>query len=1065
MSDGIVRVATATRRPDHLVLSPAQQRLWLLDQMAPGHVAYLTPLTYRLDGPVEPDLLERALRRVAERHEVLRCRIGVRAGEPYPVVDPPSTIRLERHDVSRRPDPLRSGEQVVRQFLARPCDLAAGPVLRAVIVALGPRRWLFHVNVHHIAFDGVSRPIFERELSAAYRHLAGTPAPPPTPPRASYFTHAARQRQALDGPEPRAQIDYWRDRLAGAPRLLELPADRPRPPDPTTAGAQYDFAVPAEVTARLLAVAEANRCTPFAVTLAAYQHLLGRYGDTSDVVVGIPSAGRTEADMETAIGFFTNTLPLRTDLSGTPSLAGLARQVRDATLDALDNQEVPFERIVEELRVDRDPRRNPVFQHWFDLADESLLDPALELPGVRVTPVEYTETVTRFDTELHLRLRGGQLHGRLLYATAMFDRPRIERFAAHYLTLLRLASARPDRPLAELPLLDDDERRAMVRAGTGTGRTPQRPLPLDEWFDRCAARHPDACAVSAGDSRLSYRELRVRAEGLAAALRGRGAGPEQVVAVCLPRGVAWVTALLAVVKAGAAYLAVDPGLPPERIRLMLHDAAVRLVVTDTAHAGELPVPPDRVVAVDAPPPETGSAPPRRPTPDNLLYVVYTSGSTGRPKGVAVTHRTFGNLVRWHLSRYEGGPGVTTVQLASAAFDASGWELWPALLSGSRVDICPDDLVRSPGDLVAHLAARDVTTAFAPTPLAERLIRHRLADSTALRRLLTGGDTFRPRPSDDPGVPVVNHYGPTENTVVATATADLVAPWDANSIGRPIDGVRAYVLDEFLHLVPPGVPGELFLGGAGVARGYLGRPAATAARFLPDPFAEVPGARMYRTGDRVRWRADGALDFLGRVDRQLKLNGYRIEPGEVEAALLAVDGVAEAVVQAETGQRGQPILAAFVVPAGPAPTPDDLRARLRRVLPGYMIPSAFTFLPELPMTPSGKVDRSRLPAGAAAPAAFVAPDGPVEEAVAALWADVLGLTAVSVVDDFFALGGSSMRAARLAARIRERFGTEFSIRAVFDDRTVREQSRRIERQVAADIAALPADEIARMLREN
>jgi amino acid adenylation domain-containing protein len=1048
------------------VLSLAQQRLWFLDQLSPGRVTYLTPRTYLLEGPVRPTLLEQGLRLVAQRHDVLCYRIEAAAGVPYPVVQPASTIRLERHDVSGRPDPLHSAEELVQQCLAEPCDLARGPLLRAVLADLGPARWLFHVHVHHIAFDGVSRLIFERDLSAAYRHLATTPPTPlPAALPSSYASYAERQRRALDGPELRAQLDYWRDRLAGTPRLLELPTDRSRPADPDTAGGQYDFTVPADVTTCLLELAAATQCSPFAVTLAVYQHLLGRYGDTSDVVVGVPSAGRTEANTEDLIGFFTNTLPLRTDLSGSPSLFELSRQVRDATWDALDNQEVPFERIVEELRIDRSTAHNPLFQHWFELADESLLEIALELPEIRVTPVEYPERVIRFDTEMYLRRRGGELRGRLLYATELFDRPTVSRFVSHYVHLLRSASARPDRPLAALPLLDAQEQQALIEVTAAAADRTAPTLPVPERFDRVAARVPDAGAVSAGDTRLSYRELRLRAERIAAALALRGAGPEQVVAVCLPRGIGWVVALLGVVKAGGAYLAVDPDLPPERIRLMFEDADVRLVVTDAARAGALPVAPDQVVDVDGELPETGFPPPRRPIMDNLLYVVHTSGSTGRPKGVAVTHRTFANLVRWHLSRYPGGPGAVAAQLASPSFDASGWELWTALLSGSRVEICPDDLVRSPHDLLAQLADRGVTTAFAPTPLAEQLIRRPLADSTRLCRLLTGGDVFRPRPDDAPGIPVLNHYGPTENTVVATATDGLGPPWTDNSIGRPIDGVRAYVLDAFLQLVPPGVPGELYLGGDGVARGYLCRGGLTAERFLPDPFCAGLGARMYRTGDRVRWRSDGALDFLGRVDQQIKLSGYRIEPGEIESALLAVDGVAQAAVALGAGQPGRPILTAFVVPSGATPTADDLRVQLRRTLPGYMIPSTFTFLPELPMTASGKVDRSRLPAGAAPARTFVAPDGPVEEVVAALWAEVLGCQPVSVVDDFFALGGGSMQAARLAARIRERFTTEFSIRAVFDDRTVREQSRRIERQMVADIAALDPEEIARMLRET
>jgi amino acid adenylation domain-containing protein len=893
------------------------------------------------------------------------------------------------------------------------------------------------------------------------------------PPGLDYVAHAARERASLRPAERERLLEHWRSMLDGAPHVLELPSDRPRPARPGPRAGRADFRIPEEATAALYRVAEAHRTTLFCVGLAAYQHLLGRYADVRDVLVGVPFAGREDPAVEQVIGFFTHSVPLRGEFGGSPSLDDLTRQARDRVLEALDHQELPLDQLVDGLGVTREANRNPLFQHWFDLADPELDWPALILPGVRVRPVPVAETTTRFDTELHLRPSVTRLAGRLLYSADLFDEETAQRLAGHYAALLAAAAAEPGRPLDSIPLTGAGAERAQL-LDLGTGPVVRRgPATVGEYVDRTVAHIPDEVAVSDGDRRLTYRQLDARSRRIGRVLRERGAGPERVVAVCLPRGPELVCALLGVVRSGAAYLPVDPELPAERVAYLLRDSGATAVLGDARAERLTGVTGDRLVRVDelldADGPDGGAAQSTARhvveesatvlDPDRLLYVVYTSGSTGLPKGVGVTHRTFTRLLDWHLERYPVAAGVATAQTAGVSFDAAAWEIWPALASGSRLEVCSADEVRTPSRLLDRLVDSGTGTAFVPTALAELLIREPLGRRTPLRRLLTGGDVFRPRAGDSPGIPVFNHYGPTENTVVATATDALARPWPGRSIGRPITGVRAYVLDDWLNLVPRGVRGELWLGGAMVSRGYLGRARLTAERFVPDPFATEPGARMYRTGDLVRWSTDGTLEFRGRADGQLKLSGYRVEPAEVEVVLLRCPGVREAAVTAAAGADGAPVLAAYLVCGSPGPSDAELRSRLRREVPSYLVPSVFVRLDGLPLTVTGKIDRRALPAPSVARArTTVAPRTAAETAVHGLWLEVLPERAPGVEDDFFASGGTSLSAARLAVRVREVFGIDFPVRTVFDFRTVAEQCAAIEELVVASISKMTESEI-------
>ncbi|NUT47727.1 MAG: amino acid adenylation domain-containing protein, partial [Saccharothrix sp.] len=787
------------------------------------------------------------------------------------------------------------------------------------------------------------------------------------------------------------------------------------------------------------------------VLLAAYQYLLGFWSGHRDVVVGTPVAGRPTEDVEQTIGLFVNTVAIRAEWRVGDSFADLVDRVRDRVFDAHDHQDVPFDEVVRHLAPERAPGRTPVFQHWFD---HVVRGTALALPGVDCARVTPAPPVAHFDLELHVRQDADGLEGTVVHAADLFDRADAERFAHHYRTLLAAATAAPDAPLDTYRILEEEQRRAtpadpVTPAGTAVGLV-----------DRVAAPRPDAPAVVCGADVLTYRQLVDRADGLADAL-ATSVGPEDVVAVHLPKGVDLVVALLAVLKSGAAYLPLAPDLPPARVAALLADSGAKVLLTTREWDGP-PLPPgverrfveERHDAVPA------GRHRRGPAPEHLMYLVYTSGSTGTPKGVAVTHGMFSWLLAWHLDRYRVGPADRVTQVASISFDAAGWEIWPALAGGAVLDLVTGDVPRSARALVDHFAATGTTITFAPTALAEQLIESPLADRTPLRLLLTGGDVFRPKAAADPGIAVVNHYGPTETTVVATATGELRAPWSDNSIGLPVGGARCHVLDDALRPVPDGAVGELHIGGPAVARGYRGRPAATAEAFVPDPFADTPGARLYRTGDLVRRRPDGALDFVGRKDRQVQVRGHRVEPAEVEAVLLAHPGVAEAVVDVR-GEAG--VLTAYVVPRGDVV--DGLAEHVAGLLPPYLVPAVFLPVPGMPLTANGKVDRAALPDPGDVRPPFVAPRPGPEEVVAGIWAEVLEAGQVGARDDFFHLGGHSLAAARVITRVNDAFDLDLPLGTAFEHRTVADLAGAVERAVLAEVAALSPAEVAAALADD
>ncbi|WP_344591679.1 non-ribosomal peptide synthase/polyketide synthase [Actinomadura vinacea] len=1035
---------TPAARDQAVPLSFAQQRLWFLDQLGPGSAEYNMAVRIPLTGAVDVAALGAALSALTRRHEVLRTRLVTGPdGMAHQVIDPPPKGRLLVADVSGEPAPETAAERVVVQDKDAPFDLAAGPMLRAVLLRMAPDRHLLALSLHHVVFDEWSGRILRRDLSALYSAFAAGRPSPLTPLPVQYADFAVWQRQWHSGEALAGQLEYWRDQLAGMP-VLELPTDRPRPPLRSTEGAVITFTVPAEVVAGVRVVAGAGGATMFMTLFAAFGALLGRYSGQENVLASTPVANRHRAEIEDLVGFFVNTLVLRVDLTGDPSFTELLARVRETALGAYAHQDLPFEQLVDALVAGRDRSRAPLAQVSFNYGNAQpdeirMAGDGSDRPG---EPAQPDQLPVQFDLVMSLdEAVDGSLAGEIRYSLALFDASTIERMARHMAAILTAVAADAERGVWDLPLLAEPERRQIL-AGWNDVTTPVDPVNgAHELIAERAVAKPDSVAAVCDGTLLTYDGLMDRARRLAHYLRGAGVGPETVVGLCLPRGLDMVVAVLAVWQAGGGYLPLDPEYPVERLEFMLADSQVPVLVGTTELIEDLPVGRRRTIMVDDPVVRaTMVAMPATPLetavrPGQLAYVIYTSGSTGRPKGVQVTHDGVVNLVAAQQAAFGTGGAARVLQFAPYSFDASVWELVMALGAGATAVIATAR-DRAETDRLTELAARaGATVATVPPSLLDVLEPGDLED---IPTLITAGERLDPQLADAWTVDrrLFNAYGPTETTVcasVARCVADVDPP-----IGRPMANTRLYVLDGRLRPVPVGVPGGLFIGGAQIARGYLGRAALTAERFPADPFA-ADGSRMYRSGDQVRWLPDGQLEFLGRADDQVKVRGFRIEPGEIETALAAHPDVRTAVVTAY-GEGTDRRLAAYLVPADPAeglPPTADLREALRRRLPDYMVPAVFTELGSLPVTPNGKIDRALLPAPDLVrpdTAPFAAPDGPAEELLAEIWQEVLGVERVGSQDHFFELGGSSLQVTEIVGKLRAR-GHDLSVSDLFDRPTI------------------------------
>jgi amino acid adenylation domain-containing protein len=1027
----------------------SQQRLWFLDQFEPGEPTYNMPYAMWLDGPLDAQALQRAMDAMVARQAVLRTSIVGLDGVPEQVVAHTCAVPIERIDLPAALDAdehIRQAESIAADRARQPFDLAAGPLIRATLIGAGPDRHLFVLVMHHIISDGRSMQIVVDELSAAYRS-ATTGAPASLPPLwMEYGDYAVWQHDWLRGEELDRQLDYWRGQLRGAPQVLTLPADRPRPARRSSRGAVAAVTVDAATTRRLAAVAHGANATTFMAFLTGFVAVLSRYARQTDMVIGTQVAGRTHAELDPIVGMFTNTVPLRMSLPGDPTFAGLLGRVRDITVDAMAHQETPFSKLVEEFAPDRTLNYAPLIQVQFNYG--SLTPPAPDFPGITSSCRALGTGTAKLDLTMYVDAPDGQAATlELEYSTDLFDAAWADRFLRCTATLLEHAADAPGTAVADLPMLSATERDALV-----IGRNRQAlPAADAHSVDLRRLLQASASRVIDGDGALPMSQVCDRAARIARTLADRGVGPETPVGLCVGRGIGMLTALLGVWWAGGAYVPLDPGFPRARLAAMARGAGLQIIISDAAYRDLAGSVAEGAVVVCVDDPEAAAGPPLAPVwlPDAALaHVIFTSGSTGQPKGVAIEHGAVTNLLASFRRAIKLGRDDRIIAVASLSFDIALLELLLPVICGADLVIATADQAREP-DRLRSLIERTGATAMQATPQTWRMLVSAGGVPAGLRLRLCGGDTL---PADlagqlmAPGVVLCNYYGPTETTVYSAGGVVMGAA-RAAEIGPPIDHTRVYVLDERLMPVPVGVVGEVCLAGRGVARGYHGQPRLTARSFRPDPWSDEPGARMYRTGDLGRWREGGGLELIGRNDHQVKIRGFRIECGEIESVLRAHRDVRQAVVVTAT-RAGELALVAYVVPrpgsALARPGADllaDLRPHLRATLPEYMVPALVVALPALPLTPTAKVDRAALPAprwGASTSADSVPPRNPVEATLARIWGDLLEAEApIGVHDNLFALGGHSLTATRFVARVAHTYGVHLPVHQVFAGPTIAE----------------------------
>jgi amino acid adenylation domain-containing protein len=1073
-------------------LSFGQERLWFLHQLERSSAAYHLPYALRLCGVLDLGALARTLAAIVARHESLRTSFVVQDGTPMQQIAPAAACPLRLCDLATLPTAHAEAlvQGLARAEAQRPFDLAGGPLLRLALLRLAPDAHVLLLTMHHIIADGWSIGVLIREVAALYAAHGSLTDAALLPLSIQYADYAIWQRAWLTDERLEQQLSYWRHTLADAPPLLALPTDYPRPPVPSFAGASQALALDQATVRALQALSQKHAATLFMTLLAAFQVLLARLSGQDDILIGSPIAGRTHAEAERLIGFFVNTLVLRTKLTATTSFAALLPQVRATCLQAYAHQELPFEQLVEALHPVRNLQVSPLFQVMFVL--QNAPQSALELGDLTLQPLATPNSSAKFDLTLTLYETSQGLNGSLEYATTLFDATTIARLASHFRTLLGAVLATPEACIADLPLLSAAERSQLLHEWNDTTAEYPRDATIHAIFEAQAARLPDAVAVVYGGQALTYAALNQRANQLAHYLGTCGVGPEAVVGIAMPRSLDLPVGLLSILKAGGVYLPLDPDLPAQRLVSMLDNARVgTLLVSDQATVLHPTVQGScTVVMLDRAWEQIAEQPAENPdlaiAADNLAYVMYTSGSSGQPKGVAIPHRGVLRLVCGnHYAQLRAA--CTLLQLAPIVFDASTFELWGMLLNGGHCVLLPE-AVPTTSALQQAISAYGVSTLWLTATLFNKMVDQLPQALAGVQELLIGGEALsvahvQRAQQALPQTQIINGYGPTESTTFACCypiPSVMTLRGSSIPLGGPIANTTAYILDARLSLVPLGTAGELYLGGAGLARGYLGRPDLTAERFVPNPFAEVsgigyrvpgaetsdtryptPATRLYRTGDLARWRADGTIEYLGRIDGQVKLRGYRIELGEIEATLVQHEEVQTCAMLLREDVPGERRLVAYVVPADegrrtedesepssfvlrPSSFVADLRAFLAERLPTYMIPSAFMLLDALPLTPNGKLDRRALPAPdmQASEAIFVAPRGENEELLAGIWAEVLRRERVGIHDEFFVVGGHSLLATQVIARIRQVFGVELPLRALFETPTVADLAARI-----------------------
>jgi amino acid adenylation domain-containing protein len=1042
-----------------------QQRFWFIDQLAPGRATYNMPSALRIRGELSVEVLERTLQELTRRHETLRTRFVAVGGQAQQVIEGEVKVELPVMDLTGIVEEEKREAEAMRQALEEaqlPFDLQQTPLFRAKLLRLGGLNHVLLFTMHHIISDAWSIGILVGEVSVLYSAFsAGRPSPLPELP-IQYADYSVWQRECLESGMLEQQLAYWKQQMAGS-NLLKLPTDRPRPATQSQKGATCNFVIAANLTQKLKQLAEQQGATLFMVLLAAFQALLSRYSGQHDIAVGTPIAGRSNSATEKLIGFFVNTLALRVDLSGAPSFTELLQRTKKVTLGAYAHQDVPFEKLVEVLSPERDLSGSPLFQVMFVMWNTPWSE--LELGEAKLQPLSIDRGTSRFDLTMILDVGAGQgeeeLRGSLEYSTDLFDAATITRMIDHYSILLRGIISDPQKPVDSLEILSSEERRMLIKTFNATAAAiPEQTI--TRLFEEQVDRTPNAMSVRCGEDSLTYIELDQRANQLAHYLKQMGVGPEIKVGICLNRSLDMLVALLGILKSGGAYVPLDPAYPAKRLDYMLEDAQIPILLTQVSLRDNLPAAMAQIVSMDEDWTDISTNPVDRVEShldsSNLAYVIYTSGSTGQPKGVGVTHKGMVNYVNWASRVYKMNQGSGSPVYSSLAFDLTVTSIYPALVTGGTLEIFSQTAGME--ELAQRLEARDYSL-LKLTPSHLRMLSLLFEKSErgqrGARALIIGGEALRYSDLERwrrPGsrTRLINEYGPTE-TVVGSSIYEVEDEHQSGDVpvGKPIANTEIYVLAPDMETRALGLPGKLYIGGAGLARGYVNRPDFTAERFIPNPYGE-PGARMYDTGDVARWRGDGNLEYLGRNDEQVKIRGYRVELGEIEAALEKQPGVAQSVVLAREDQPGEKRLVAYYTCREESAASDgksgaeQLRRHLSAILPEYMVPSAYVQLESLPLTANGKLDRKALPSpegGAAGVRGYEAPVGEIETALAAIWAELLKVKRVGRHDNFFALGGHSLLDMQMRVMIRKQFHYDLPLAELFHHPCIAELAKLLE----------------------
>jgi amino acid adenylation domain-containing protein len=1067
--------AQPARRP----AGHGQRGLWLNQQLAPTSGSYNVPFVARVRSPIDATALRRAFERLIQRHAALRTTFALQDETVWQQIHPQPLPFFEQIDAAGW-----EAEQLqarLRELAVRPFDLQHESPLRVYLVACGPQEHVLLWVAHHIVFDFWSYAVLIDELALCYAaEISGTA--PALPALGAQFNDFVEwQAQLLDSPAGESLWRYWEQQLQAPLPLLDLPADAHRQPVRATSGSTRTWRLPSEVTQGLRRLAQREGTTLYTVLLTGFFLTLARYAGQDDLLIGTPTTGRNSPAWEQVVGYFVNLIPLRLRLAGNPTIGAVLAQVRQVVLAGLEHKDYPLHLLVERAQPVRDPARTPLFDTIFsleravsrggaDLADfvTGLSGGTLQLGPLLFESLDIPQQEGQYDLKLQVFEQGAELIACLQYNDQLFARATMERFAQYVQRVLEQMVADLNCRVGDFALITPGELQ-QIAVWNKTARPGGASVAVHRQVEAQAEAHPEAPAVVFGERRITYGELDRLANSLAGALRRAGVGPETCVALLFERSPEVIVAALATLKAGGAFLPLDPAYPPERLAFMLRDSGARVLL---AHrhllAGRAP---DGVVCIclseDWYGQNAAEADSDVPSADaQLAYVIYTSGSTGQPKGVQISHRGLANLCAWHRRAFQVSAADRATFLAGLAFDASVWEVWPYLTAGASLHIPSEEIRSTPARLGDWMKSEQITIGFLPTPLAEMMEQQGWPAGMALRVLLTGGDRLHAAPGAARSFTLVNNYGPTENSVVTTSVAVPAGPPDQPPpIGFPIDNTRVYVLDRYGQPVPTGAPGELYISGDGLARGYLGQPDLTAQRFLPDPFSGRPGERMYRSGDLVRFRADGSLDFIGRIDQQVKVRGFRIELAEIEATLRQHPTVQDAAVLAHPDAAGELRLVAYLVPgAAPLAPAAELREHLLRWLPAYMVPTLVVPLEALPLTSNGKVDRQALPKPPEQTdlprASYVAPQTPMEQAIAAIWQDVLHLERVGLFDNFFELGGNSLRLVHVCQRLQPMVEQELTVVDLLHYPTVNALGAYLSRDHAAPAPFQSDDERAR-----